>query len=63
MDEAAEEDIGWAEVEHEEDVTHTDGHHECVPSLNKHQGIGYRAEIENNHDFKKRILPDSETSW
>ena len=53
MDEAAEEDIGWAEIEHEEDVTHTDGHHERVPSLNNHQGIGYRAEIENNHDFKK----------
>ena len=43
VDEAAEEDIGRAEVEHEQDVTHTDGHHERVPSLNNHQGIGYRV--------------------
>ena len=52
MDEAAEEDIGRAEIEHEEDVTHTDGHHERVPSLNNHQRIGDKDKIKNSdHDF------------
>ena len=53
VDEAAEEEINRAEIEHEEDVTHTDGHHECVPSLNNHQGIGDKDKIQNSdYDFQ-----------
>ena len=45
VDEAAEEEINREEIEHEEDVTHTDGHHERVPSLNNHQRIGDKDKI------------------